>query len=57
MYNIATLVSNVAASLDKTKLTQADMERVQRICGGYMQRLLCWMRANMRSGDAGSAHS
>lgn len=39
MYNIATLVSNVAASLDKTKLTAADMsvfkEYAAATCSGY----------------------
>jgi uncharacterized protein len=39
MYSVATLVSNVAASLDKTKLTQADMDMLKEYaaatCSGY----------------------
>jgi predicted aldo/keto reductase-like oxidoreductase len=39
MYNVAVLVSNVAASLDKTKLTQADMDVLKEYaaatCSGY----------------------
>jgi predicted aldo/keto reductase-like oxidoreductase len=39
MYNVATLVSNVAASLDRTRLTRADMDVLKEYaaatCSGY----------------------